>query len=79
MLFCSQLCKVDKYFSGVVYEIRDETKKREWMVKQKRKPLSFLCRIIMENVVVNETEALGIPPNKGNRGQYFVYTLRFYK
>ena len=45
------------------------------MIKQRRKPLSFL----LEHVTVNETEAFGIPPNKGNRGQYFVYTLPFYK
>ena len=43
MLFCSKFCKVGKYIWGVVY-MRDGTdgrKKREWMIKQKRKPLSF--------------------------------------
>ena len=47
------------------------------MIKQRRKLLSF--RAVVRNVTVNETEAFGIPPNKGNRGQYFVYTLPFYK
>ena len=47
------------------------------MIKQRRKPLSF--RTVVRNVTVNETEAFGIAPNKGNRGQYFVYTLPFYK
>ena len=32
----------------------------------------------MEHVTVNETGAFGIPPDKGNRVQYFVYTLPFY-
>ena len=50
--------------------MRDGTgqKKREWMIE-----------LLLEHVIVNKTEAFGIPPNKGNRGQYFVYTLRFYK
>ena len=39
----------------------------------------FFVELLLEHVSVNETEAFGIPPNKGNRGQYFVYTLPFYK
>ena len=39
----------------------------------------FFVELLLEHVSVNETEAFGIPPNKGKRGQYFVYTLRFYK
>ena len=39
----------------------------------------FFVELLLEHVTVNETEAFGIPPNKGNRGQYFVYTLPFYK
>ena len=35
--------------------------------------------MLLEHVAVNETGAFGIPPNKGNRVQYFVYTLLFYK
>ena len=49
------------------------------MIKQRRKSLSFLCRTVIRNVTVIETEAFGIPLNKGNRGQYFVYTFLFYK
>ena len=33
----------------------------------------------MEYATVNETGAFGIPPYKGNRGQYFAYTLPFYE
>ena len=39
----------------------------------------FFIELILEHVTVNETGALDIPPNKGNRVQYLVYTLRFYK
>ena len=49
------------------------------MIKQRRKPLLFLCGTLLEHVTVNERGAFGIPPDKGNRGQYFVYTLPFYK
>ena len=49
------------------------------MIKQRRKPLSFLCRTVIRNVTVNETEPFGIPPDKENRGQYFVYTFPLFK
>ena len=35
----------------------------------------FFAELLLEHVTINETEAFDIPPNKGNRGQYFVYTL----
>ena len=35
--------------------------------------------LLLEHVTVNETGAFGIPLDKGNRGQYFVYILSFYK
>ena len=42
------------------------------------KPLSsFLYKTVIG--AVNETGAFGIPPDKGNIVQYFVYTLPFYK
>ena len=33
----------------------------------------------MEHATVNEAEAFGIPPDRRNKGQYFVYTIPFYK
>ena len=39
----------------------------------------FFIELLLEHVTVNETGAFGIPPDKGNRVQYFVYTLPFYK
>ena len=39
----------------------------------------FIIKLLFEHVTVNETGAFGIPPDKGNRVQYFVYTLPFYK
>ena len=39
----------------------------------------FFVELLLEHVTVNETEAFDIPPDKRNRGQYFVYTLSFYK
>ena len=38
----------------------------------------FFMELLLEHVTVNETGAFGIPPDKGNRVQYFVYTLPFY-
>ena len=38
----------------------------------------FFIELLLEHVTVNKTEAFVIPPNKGNRVQYFVYTLPFY-
>ena len=35
---------------------------------------SFI-ELLLEHVTVNETGAFYIPLEKGNRGQYFVYTL----
>ena len=35
--------------------------------------------LLLEHVTVNETGAFGIPPDKENRVQYFIYTLPFYK
>ena len=49
------------------------------MLKKRRKPLHFFVELLLEHLTVDETKAFGIPPNKGNRGQYFVYTLPFYK
>ena len=49
------------------------------MIKQRRKPFSFLCGTVSEHVTVNETGAFGINPEKGNWGQHFVYNLPFYK
>ena len=34
--------------------------------------------MLLEYVTANETGAFGIPPDKGDTGQYFVYTLSFY-
>ena len=34
--------------------------------------------MLLEHVTVNETGALGTPPDKVNRVQYFAYTLPFY-
>ena len=62
-----------------LYERRGGTKKREWMIKERRKSLSFFIELLLEHVTVNKTGAFGIPPDKGNRGQYFAYTLPFYK
>ena len=39
---------------------------------------NFFIGLLLEHVTVNETGAFGIPPDKGNRVQYFVYTLPFY-
>ena len=44
------------------------------MIKERRKPFSFLYR-----TVINETGAFGVPADKENRGQYVAYTLLFYK
>ena len=38
----------------------------------------FVIELLLEHVTINETGAFGIPPDKGNRVQYFVYTLPFY-
>ena len=51
------------------------------MIKERRKSLPFLCRTVIGICYykfVNETGAFGIPPDKGNRDQYFVYTLLFF-
>ena len=34
---------------------------------------------LQNHVTVNETGAFGIPADKGNRGQYFLYNLPFCK
>ena len=39
----------------------------------------FFIELLLEHVAVNETGTFGIPPDKGNRVQYFAYTLPFYK
>ena len=38
----------------------------------------FFMKLLLEHVTTNETGAFGIPPDKANRVQYFVYTLPFY-
>ena len=38
----------------------------------------FFKELLLEHVTANEKGAFGIPPDKGNRVQYFVYTLPFY-
>ena len=80
MLFCTKFCKVGKCFRGVVY-IRDETgQKRGSGLYNREGNLfhRFFIELLLEHVTVNETGAFGIPPDKGNRVQYFVYTLPFY-
>ena len=39
----------------------------------------FFVQLLLEHVTENETEAFGFPLNKGNRVQYFAYTLPFNK
>ena len=39
----------------------------------------FFIELLLEHVTVNKTGPFGIPPDKGNRGQYFAYTLPCYK
>ena len=39
----------------------------------------FFIEPLLKHATVNETGEFGIPHDKGNRGQYFVYTLLFYK
>ena len=39
----------------------------------------FFLVLLLEDVTVNETGAFGIHPDKGNKVQYFVCTLPFYK
>ena len=39
----------------------------------------FFIELLLEYVTVNETGVFGISLDKGNRVQYFVYTLPFYK
>ena len=45
----------------------------------KKTTFSFLLELLLENITVNERGAFGIPPHNGDRGQYSVYTLSFYK
>ena len=67
-------------FQSCLYKWRDETKKsgRGWK-KRVENHFHFLIELLLEHVTVNETGAFGIPPDKGNRSQYFVYTLPFYE
>ena len=67
MLFCSKFCKVDKYFWGVVYERRDGTKKWEWMIKQRRKPLSYLCRTVIGTCYCIWNRNIWHPPRQRKR------------
>ena len=39
----------------------------------------FFIELLLEHVTVNETGAFDIPPDKGKRVAYFLYTLPFYK
>ena len=39
----------------------------------------FLVELLLEHVTVNEIGAFGVPPDEGQRGQYFVYTIPFYQ
>ena len=50
------------------------------MIKTEKENLfhHFFIELLLEHVTVNKTGAFGIPPDKGNRVQYFVYTLPFY-
>ena len=47
--------------------------------KRKEHHFNFFIELLLENVTVNETGAFGIHPDKGDKGQCFVYTLPFYK
>ena len=49
------------------------------MVKREENYFHFFIELLLEYATVNETGAFGIPPYKGNRGQYFAYTLPFYE
>ena len=61
--------------------MRDKTGQKSGSGWQNREEnhLHFFVKLLLEHVTVNETKAFGIPPDKGNRGQYFLYTLPFYK
>ena len=69
------------FLRNCLYERRDRTKKGGVDNKTEKVNLfqHFFIELLLEHVTVNETGAFGIPPDKGNRGQYFVYTLLFYR
>ena len=69
------------FLRSCLYERRDGTKKVGVDDKAEKENLfyHFFIELLLEHVTVNETGAFGIPPDKGNRVQYFVYTLPFYK
>ena len=61
--------------------MRDERDKKEGIDDKTEKENlfhHFFIELLLEHVTVNETGAFGIPPDKGNRVQYFVYTLPFF-
>ena len=47
--------------------------------KREENHFHFFIELLLEHVNVNKTGAFDIPPDKGNRGQYFSYILPFYK
>ena len=69
------------FLRSCLYERRDGTKEAGTDDKTEKENLfhSFFIEPLLEHVTVSETGAFGIPPDKGNRIQYFVYTLPFYK
>ena len=46
---------------------------------EKKTTFIFFVELLLEHVSVNEIGAFGIPSDKGNRAQYFLYTLPFYR
>ena len=44
-----------------------------WRKKREGNHFHFFEELLLEYVTVNETGGFGIPPDKGDRAQYFVY------
>ena len=60
--------------------MRDGTGKKAGLHdKTEENHFHSFVELLLEHLTVNETGAFGIPPDKGNRGQHFVYTLAFHK
>ena len=58
--------------------MRDETGQVDDKTEKEHFFHHFFIELLLEHVTVNETGAFGIPRDKGNRVQYFLYTLPFY-
>ena len=65
------------FLRSCLYEKRDGTKKQEWMIKRRRKSLSFLCRTVIRTYYCKWNRSIWHPSRQKKHGSTLFISNQF--